>query len=112
DGIAWSPSIWLSWVLHLGYLAYYPITAGTPLALWISGRGAAMRRTVATIAATFYICYVTFLVFPVVGPRLVFPAADNAATRTLIAQLTAGLLENAADWGAAFPARHVGVSRA
>jgi hypothetical protein len=104
------PSVWLSWVLHLGYLAYYPITAGTPIALLISGRAPAMRRTVATIASTFYICYVVFLVFPVVGPRLVFPAADNAATRTLIAQLTAGLLEHAAAWGAAFPSSHVAVS--
>ena len=110
EWIRWSPSVWISWVLHLGYLAYYPIIAGTPLALWISGRGAAMRRAVATLTATFYICYATFLVFPVVGPRLVFPAADNAATRTLIAQLTAGLLEHAAAWGAAFPSSHVAVS--
>jgi hypothetical protein len=110
EWIRWSPSVWLSWVLHLCYLAYFPITAGAPLALWISGRGAAMRRTVATITATFYLCYVTFLLFPVVGPRLVFPAADNAATRTMIAQLTAGLLESAAAWGTAFPSRHVAVA--
>jgi hypothetical protein len=110
EWIRWSPSVWLSWVLHLFYLAYYPITAGTPIVLWVTGREAATRRTVATIAATFYIGYVVFLVFPVVGPRLVFPAADNVATRTLIAQLTAGLLENAAAWGAAFPSSHVAVS--
>lgn len=110
EWIRWSPSVWLSWVLHLCYLAYFPITAGAPLALWISGRGAAMRRTVATITATFYLCYMTFLLFPVVGPRLVFPAADNAATRTLIAQLTAGLLESAAAWGTAFPSSHVAVA--
>lgn len=110
EWIRWSPSVWLSWVLHLFYLAYYPITVGTPIALSVTGREAATRRTVATIAATFYICYVVFLVFPVVGPRLVLPAADNAATRTLIAQLTAGLLENAAAWGAAFPSSHVAVS--
>jgi len=107
EWIRWSPSVWLSWVLHVCYLAYYPIIAAAPLALWISGREAAMRRTVATITATFYLCYVTFLLFPVVGPRLVFPAADNAATRTLIAQLTAGLLEHGAAWGTAFPSSHV-----
>ncbi len=107
EWIRWSPSVWLSWVLHVCYLAYYPIIAAAPLALWISGREAAMRRTVATITATFYLCYVTFLLFPVVGPRLVFPAADNVATRTLIAQLTAGLLEHGAAWGTAFPSSHV-----
>ena len=51
-----------------------------------------------------------FLLFPVVGPRLVFPAADNAATQTAIAQLTARFLDQVAAWGAAFPSSHVAVS--
>lgn len=105
-----SPSVWLSWILHLGYLAYYPITVAAPLMFWICGRRAAMQRTVATLTATFYVCYVAFLLFPVVGPRLVFPAADNTATRTAIARLAAGLLDHAAAWGAAFPSSHVAVS--
>ena len=110
DWIRLSPSVWLSWVLYLGYLAYYPITAAGPLALWVTGQREAMQRAMTAIMATFYLCYTIFLLFPVVGPRHMFPAADNAATQTAIAQLTAGLLDNVAAWGAAFPSSHIAVS--
>ena len=110
EWIRWNPSVWLSWVLHLGYLAYYPIAAAAPLGLWATGQREAMRRVVTTITATFYLCYATYLLFPVVGPRHVFPAADNAATHTAIARLTARFLDHVAAWGAAFPSSHVAVS--
>jgi membrane-associated phospholipid phosphatase len=104
------PSVWLSWVLHLGYLAYYAIIVAAPLALWLTRQREAMQRAVTTITATFYLCYATYLVFPVVGPRHVFPAADNAATQTAIAQWTARFLEHVSAWGAAFPSSHVAVA--
>jgi hypothetical protein len=105
-------SVWLSWVLHLGYLAYYPITLAGPLALWAMGQRDAMLRATTTIVATFYVCYAIYLVFPVVGPRHVFAAVDNAASQTAIAQLTARFLDHVAAWGAAFPSSHVAVSAA
>jgi len=110
DWIRSNPSTWLAWALYLGYLAYYPIIAAGPLALWATGRREAMHRAMTTIMATFYVCYTIFLLFPVVGPRHIFPAADNVATRTLIAQLTAQFIEHVAAWGAAFPSSHVAVS--
>jgi membrane-associated phospholipid phosphatase len=110
DWIRSNPSTWLAWALYLGYLAYYPIIAAGPLALWATGRREAMRRAMTTIMATFYVCYTIFLLFPVVGPRHIFPAADNVATRTLIAQVTAQFIEHVAAWGAAFPSSHVAVS--
>src|SRR5262250_356979 len=110
DWIGAYPSTWLSWALYLGYLAYYPIIAAGPLALWATGQREAMRRAMTAIMATFYVCYTIFLLFPVVGPRHIFPAADNVATRTLIAQLTAQFIEHVAAWGAAFPSSHVEVS--
>jgi len=110
DWIRTNPSTWLAWALYVGYLAYYPIIAAGPLALWATGRREAMHRAMTTIMATFYVCYTTFLLFPVVGPRHIFPAADNVATRTLIAQLTAQFIEHVAAWGAAFPSSHVAVS--
>jgi hypothetical protein len=105
-----SPSVWLSWMLHLGYLAYYPIIVAGPLAFWVTGHREAMHRAVRTIAVTFYLCYATYLLFPVVGPRHVFPTADNAAAQTAIAQLAARFLEHVAAWGAAFPSSHVAAS--
>jgi hypothetical protein len=105
-----SPSVWLSWMLHLGYLAYYPIIVAGPFAFWVTGHREAMHRAVRTIAVTFYLCYATYLLFPVVGPRHVFPTADNAAAQTAIAQLAARFLEHVAAWGAAFPSSHVAAS--
>jgi PAP2 superfamily len=104
------PSVWLSWLLHLGYLAYYPIFLAPPLAFWLTGRHEAMRLAITTIAITFYLCYLTYLLFPVVGPRHVFPAAENVATRTAIALFPARFLEHVAAWGAAFPSSHVAVA--
>lgn len=107
--LAWiraRPSAWLSWVLHLGYLTYYAMLAVAPLALWVRDR-AAMRRVVTAVMIAFYACYVSFLLFPVTGPRHVFPAADNAATRTLAAQVTHWVLDAFAAWGTAFPSSHV-----
>src|SRR5262249_10523753 len=76
DWIRSTPSTWLSWILSLGSLAYYPIIAAAPLALWVMGQREAMRRAMTAIMATFYVCYTISLLFPVVGPRHVFPAAD------------------------------------
>lgn len=104
------PRPWLSWVLHGGYLAYYPIIVGAPLGLQASGRREGMQRALTAIMATFYLCYLTFLLFPVVGPRHAFPPADNSATRTAIARLTGRFLHRVAAWGAAFPSSHVAVS--
>jgi membrane-associated phospholipid phosphatase len=105
-----APWPWLSRVLHAGYLSYYFILAGAPLALWLSGRREGARRVTLAMMATFYICYAIFLVFPVAGPRYFFSPAANAATGTAIARLTHRLLDAGAAWGTAFPSSHVAVS--
>jgi membrane-associated phospholipid phosphatase len=112
DWIRAAPWPWLSWLLHGGYLSYYFILAGAPLALWLSGRRDGARRAALATMVTFYICYVTFLLFPVAGPRYLFPHARNAATETAIARFVQGLLERGAAWGTAFPSSHVAASLA
>lgn len=105
-----APWPWLSWVLHAGYLSYYFILAGAPLGLWRSGRRDGARRVTLAMMAAFYICYAAFLLFPVAGPRYLFPLAANAASDTAIARFTQRLLDNGAAWGTAFPSSHVAVS--
>jgi membrane-associated phospholipid phosphatase len=100
----------LSAILHGGYLSYYFVVAAAPLGLWISGRRDGARRTIALSMATFYLCYIVFLVFPVAGPRYVFPPAENAATAVAPARLVRGLLEAGSAWGTAFPSSHVAVA--
>jgi membrane-associated phospholipid phosphatase len=100
----------LSWTLHVAYLSYYMILAVTPLGLWLSGRRESARHVAFLMMLTFYVCYAAFLLFPVTGPRYVFPPADNAATAVLPARLTQRLLDGNAAWGTAFPSSHVAVS--
>jgi membrane-associated phospholipid phosphatase len=104
------PWPWLSVLLHLGYLSYYFIVAGAPLMLWIAGRREAARFTLLYSLATFYVCFSIFLVFPVAGPRYLFPLAQNAAAKVAPAVLTQRLLDTGAAWGTAFPSSHVAVT--
>lgn len=105
-----APWPWLSTLMHAGYLSYYFILAGAPLAPWLAGRRDSARRVTLLMMATFYVCYAAFLAFPVAGPRYFFPQADNAATRALLARAVQELLDSGAAWGTAFPSSHVAVS--
>ncbi|HET9385659.1 MAG TPA: phosphatase PAP2 family protein [Gemmatimonadales bacterium] len=105
-----SPDLLTSWILHACYLAYYPILYASPLALWMAGRRDASRHTIFAVMATFYLCYIVFLFFPVAGPRYAFDAANNAATDVWPARFAAWLLDRGDSWGAAFPSSHVAAS--
>jgi hypothetical protein len=110
DWIRAMPNAALSWVLHLSYLAYYPILAAPPIAFWAMGRREAARASVLGVMATFYVHYAVFIFFPVAGPRYFFPPADNAATAVWPARFAQQMLNGADSWGAAFPSSHVAAS--
>jgi membrane-associated phospholipid phosphatase len=110
DWIRAQPWPVMSWVLHVAYLSYYGIILGAPLGLWLGGRREAATRTVYRIIATFIVCYVFFLLFPVAGPRYLFPLAKNAATEVAPAVMTHDVLRTGSSWGTAFPSSHVAVA--
>jgi len=101
------PNPAFSWVMHSCYLAYYAILYAAPFGLWFSGRRDAARRTIFAVIITFYTCYLTFIFFPVAGPRYLFDLAHNAATDVWPARLTQWILDHGDAWGAAFPSSHV-----
>jgi membrane-associated phospholipid phosphatase len=104
------PILWLSELLHGGYLSYYFIIFIPPAVLYLSGRPNAYRRALFTILLSFFMHYVFFIYFPVQGPRYLFPAPDGAIARGGLFRLTHKLLEAGSSRGAAFPSSHVGVS--
>jgi len=101
------PNSLLSWILHICYLAYYPILYASPFGLWLRGRREASRQTIFAIMVTFYLCYAAFLFFPVAGPHYAFDTAHNAATAVWPARVAAWLVDHGDSWGAAFPSSHV-----
>jgi len=80
------------------------------LGLWLLGRRAGARQAACLIMVAFYLSYAVFLLFPVAGPRYLFPQAENPATAIPIAAFTQKLLNRGGAWGTAFPSSHVAAS--
>ncbi len=101
------PSQFWSTLLHAVYASYYLIVAAGPI--WFLARGDRpnLRRTVAAISATYGICFVIFLLYPVAGPNYEFPRPSAAFTANLPAHLVYSLLQRGSSYGAAFPSSHV-----
>ena len=105
-----APRLWLSELLHGGYLSYYFIIYVPPLLLYLGGRREAFRRAVFALMFAFFLHYIFFIYFPVQGPRYLFPAPGGVLAEGPLYQLTHRLLEAGSSQGAAFPSSHVGVS--
>jgi membrane-associated phospholipid phosphatase len=96
-----------SWLFHLSYFSYYLIIP-LPFAWFaVTGDGASLRRSVLIIFATYLVCYLWFIFFPVAGPYYEFPRPaawflDNGPARVVYATLSTG-----SSYGAAFPSSHV-----
>lgn len=103
------PWTWLSETLHVAYLSYYPLIFGPALALTLTGRKEGLRRGTWAVVATFLVCFVFFVVFPVQGPRYLFPAPVGIPDGP-VRGLVTSILETGSSRGAAFPSLHVGLA--
>jgi membrane-associated phospholipid phosphatase len=105
------PSVVVSELLHFSYLSYYALIYIPPLMLWRTGKGDAFDATVFTLLLVFVLCFAVFIVFPVQGPRYLFPAPagvpDGPVRGVVLAVLEAG-----SSRGAAFPSSHMAVAAA
>jgi membrane-associated phospholipid phosphatase len=107
---AWArgnPSTALSEVLHLAYVAYYPIIYVVPVALWFSGRQRDFDSAVFALLLTFVACFIIYIAFPVAGPRYLWP---SSAPGGWFRSLATWLLEARSSRGTAFPSSHVAVA--
>jgi membrane-associated phospholipid phosphatase len=103
------PSRVVSELLHLGYLAYYPLIYVPPLILFARGRREELSQTVLAIAAVWLACLVAFVVFPVAGPRYVW-SQPAGIPEGPIRSIARWLLERGSARGTAFPSSHVAIS--
>ena len=103
------PFAWISEPLHAAYFSYYALIYAPLAYLLATGRRDAFRESAAAVMATFAICFAVFVVFPVQGPRYLWPAPDGVPAgpmRTIVL----AVLERGSSRGAAFPSSHMAVA--
>lgn len=107
----WAPSahsLVLSELLHAAYLAYYAMVFVPPLLLYARGRRDAFARTLLALTVVYAACFLTYLVFPVDGPRFLLGPA--AAPDGPFRRMAVTLLAQGSSRGTAFPSSHVAAS--
>jgi hypothetical protein len=112
DWIRRAPSVFWSGVLHLSYLAYYPLILLPAPILAARGRWDAARQVVFATMLAFVPCYLVFALFPVAGPNYAFPHPTGPVRDVWSARLVYGILEGASSVGAAFPSSHIAATLA
>lgn len=103
------PEAWLSNLLHLCYLSYYLLIFVPPAILYLRRRRAEFRKTVFALTAIFAASFVAFIVFPVAGPRYLWPPKPAPAGEPVRA-LALRILASGSSRGAAFPSSHMAVA--
>lgn len=104
---SWLP---LSELLHLAYLAYYPLIYVFPALLYARREWEDFRATVFALMLGFTVSYVIFTVFPVQGPRYLFPSPGGDLAGGWLYRLTHTVLETGSSQGAAFPSSHAAIA--
>jgi membrane-associated phospholipid phosphatase len=99
----------ISEVLHAGYLSFYAIIYLPVVILFARGDREKFGRTVTGLTTIFAATYVVFVLFPVQGPRYLWPA-PTAIPHGLFRALTLRVLEGGSSPGTAFPSAHVAVA--
>jgi membrane-associated phospholipid phosphatase len=94
--------------LHFAYASYYALIFLPPIVLYARGCRLEYARTLLALVVVYGVCFATYLIFPVDGPRfLVGPAAapDGPVRRFVLHLLATG-----SSRGTAFPSSHVAAS--
>ncbi len=107
---AWAtrwPSRGVSEILHAAYLSYYGIIFIVPIALYRRAQRLEFHAAVFALMSTFVVCFALYIVFPVAGPRYLWPATSAPGPARAF---TIWLLEARSSRGTAFPSSHVAVA--
>lgn len=107
--LPWVP---LSEFIHLGYMSYYLILPAPVIAGYVAAGREGMHRASFTIMATFYSCYMFFILFPVTGPRYEFERIGGAIADGTMYHVVHFALEGGSSKGTAFPSSHVAATLA
>jgi len=121
------PWLFVSEVFYAAYFSYYVMIGGVALALFLRNR-CQFFHYVSVLSFVFYICYLTYIIFPVIGPPVFFAAFKGYVLPPEVLQLApvhvypqavqAGIFFRLMAWiyrgfespGAALPSSHVAVA--
>lgn len=92
-------------LLHFAYASYYGIVLVPPALLYLRAKREEYAQTLLSLSLVYAACFITFLLFPVDGPRFLHgpAAAPPGPIRTAVLSL----LDTASARGTAFPSSHV-----
>ncbi len=101
------PSEFWSTVFYATYLSYYLLVPLPAIVFLARQRYRELNMYMNGLIATYLVCYVAYIFFPVAGPYYQFPHPSGAFVANLPARLVYGALERGSSFGAAFPSSHV-----
>lgn len=102
------PVRWVSELLHFAYASYYLLIYLPPAILYLRGRRASHANTLLALTIVYAVCFATYLLFPVDGPR--FLSGPAAGPEGPVRAFVIRLLDAGSSRGTAFPSSHVAAS--
>jgi len=103
--------IWLNELMSFAYISYYFIIPAAAIILIVKKRWISLERLTLAISIAFYLSYLMFIIFPVVGPR--FYLADHyylPLIGPVFASLAKVIVDYGGFYGGAMPSSHCAVT--
>ena len=100
---------WFSELMHFGYFSYYLMIFGIPLLFYIKARDE-FEKTMFITILSFCLYYLTFIVFPSIGPQFYFPVEQRIIPDGFLFQKLMDIIIAIGETQTgAFPSSHVGI---
>lgn len=103
--------VWLNELMNISYFSYYFLLPASVIILLLRKRWDALERLVLTSAVVFYICYLIYIFYPVLGPQ--FFLSDQYYLPIIgpfFTPLMQRILEGTGFYGASMPSSHCAVA--
>jgi membrane-associated phospholipid phosphatase len=104
------PWTWFNELMNFAYLSFYFIII---LTVWVSykTKSAKGAKTTFVLLFSFFVYYLLFIIFPVMGPQFYFPEPDNCTPYTWPFRAVMRFLQDCGEKPTgAFPSSHVGIT--
>ncbi|MCB5230797.1 MAG: phosphatase PAP2 family protein [Candidatus Cloacimonas sp.] len=110
-GLRYENNVFVQEILYFAYFTYYILFPGVGLLVYFKKRESFVKYTF-TVVFSFYACYLTYLILPVVGGRY-FPELAEIATTYKggpFRHIMAFIYTHSNHFGSAFPSSHVALA--